>query len=77
MARYYLDCVKELGGVPRIVRGDGGTVNVNVAAMQCFFFRKEGTDSMAGEKSFLYGRSVSNQRIEARWSFLRKNETDW
>lgn len=42
-----------------------------------FFFRKEGTDSMAGEKSFLYGRSVSNQRIEARWSFLRKNETDW
>ena len=77
VARYYLDCVKDLGGVPRTVRGDGGTVNVNVAAMQCFFFRKEGTNSMAGEKSFLYGRSVSNQRIEARWSFLRKNETDW
>ena len=28
-------------------------------------------------KSFLYGRSVSNQRIEAWWSFLRNNDTDW
>ena len=37
MARYYQDCVKDLGGVTRTVRGDGGTVNVNVAAMQCFF----------------------------------------
>ena len=64
MARYYLDCVKELGGVPRTVRGNRGTENVNVAAMQRFF-RKEGTDSMAGEKSFLYWRSVFNQRIEA------------
>jgi hypothetical protein len=27
--------------------------------------------------TFLYGRSVSNQRIEAWWSFLRKSETDW
>lgn len=34
-------------------------------------------DSMAGEKSFLYGCSVSNQRIEAWWSFLRNNDTDW
>ena len=27
--------------------------------------------------SFMYGRSVSNQRIEAWWSFLRKSDTDW
>ena len=76
VARYFVDCVKQLGGVPQIARGDRGTENVNVAAMQ-HFFRRNNTDSMAGEKSFLYGRSVSNQRIEAWWSFLRKNDSDW
>lgn len=50
VARYYLDCVKDLGGVPRTVRGDGGTVNVNVAAMQCFFL----------------GRRVQTQWLERR-----------
>ncbi|XP_078360565.1 uncharacterized protein LOC144644881 [Oculina patagonica] len=76
VARYFLDCVKQLDGVPRAIRGDRGTENVNIAAMQTFF-RNNGTDSMAGEKSFIYGRLVSNQRIEAWWSFLRKNDTDW
>ena len=76
VARYFLDCVKQVGGVPRCVRGDRGTENVNICALQ-HFFRRDGTDPMAGEKSFLYGRSVSNQRIEAWWSFLRKNATDW
>ena len=76
VACYYLDCVKQLNGVPRTVRGDRGTENVNGSALQ-HFFRRNDTDSMAGEKSFLYGRSVSNQRIEAWWSFLRKNDTDW
>ena len=76
VARYFMDCVKQLGGAPRTIRGDRGTENVNIAAMQSFL-RRNGTDSMAGQKSFLYGRSVSNQRIEAWWSFLRYNDTDW
>ena len=76
VARYFMDCVKQLGGAPRTIRGDRGTENVNIAAMQSFL-RRNGTDSMAGQKSFLYGRSVSNQRIEAWWSFLRNNDTDW
>ena len=29
------------------------------------YLRHEGGDSWSGEKSFLYGRSVVNQRIEA------------
>ena len=41
------------------------------------FFRRDGNDALCGEKSFMYGKSVSNQRIEAWWSFLRKSETDW
>lgn len=76
IASYFLDCVKELVGVPRIIRGDQGTENVNVAAIQCFF-RYDDQDDFAGEKSFLYGRSVSNQRIEAWWGFLRRSDTEW
>ena len=76
VARYFLDCVKQVGVVPRCVRGDRGTESVNICALQ-HFFRRDRTDPMAGEKSFLYGRSASNQRIEAWWSFLRKNATDW
>jgi len=42
-----------------------------------FLGRRDGDDSMAGEKSFMYGKSVSNQRIEAWWSFLRRSNMDW
>lgn len=76
ISSFYVSCIKEIKGVPRILRGDRGTENVNVAGLQRFF-RRESDDDMAGNKSFLYGRSVSNQRIEAWWSFLRKSETGW
>ena len=49
VACYFLDCVKQLGSVPRTTRGDRGTENVNIAAMQSFL-RRNGTDSMAGQK---------------------------
>ena len=55
---------------------DTGTENVNIAAMQRFF-RRDGTDVFGEEKSFLYGKSVFNQRFEGWWSFLRKSESDW
>ena len=76
VARYFTECVKQIGGVPRKIRGDAGTENVNVAGVQRFL-RRDDTDSFAGEKSFQYGQSVSNQRIECWWGFLRKTETDW
>ena len=71
VGQYYLSCVKELGGVPRCIRGDCGTENLYIAGMQRFF-HDGGQDSFSGERSFMYGRSVSNQRIEAWWSYLRK-----
>ena len=74
--QYFIDCVQQLCGLPRVVRGDCGTENIHIAAVQRFM-RRNGGDSMAGEKSFLYGKSVTNQRIEAWWSFLRKSNTDW
>ncbi|XP_020913306.1 uncharacterized protein LOC110250983 [Exaiptasia diaphana] len=76
IAKYFHDYVQELGGTSHICRADRGTENVNVAGMQRFF-RRNGYDEFRGDKSFLYGRSVTNQRIECWWAFLRKSETDW
>ena len=54
------------------VRSDCGTENGTVAGTQCFF-RSDGRDIFAGEKSHIYGSSHSNQRIEGWWSFLRRH----
>ena len=76
IASYFLNCVQEGGGTARVVRADNGTENVRVAAIQrCF--RHEASDDFSADKSFLYGKSVSNQRIEAWWGQLRKGCTDW
>ena len=44
--------------------------------MQRFFHRLL-QDDFAGDRSFMYGRSTSNQQNEAWWSLLRKACTDW
>ena len=75
-ARLFLDAVSELKGCPMIVKSDCGTENGIVAATQCFF-RSDGRDLFAGEKSHIYGSSHSNQRIEGWWSFLRRHRTSW
>ena len=41
------------------IRGDHGTENGTVAALQNIF-RAEGTDNFAGERSFQYGKSIAN-----------------
>ena len=53
------------------MRADNGTENVHIAAFQRFL-RREAVDTFAGEKSFMYGKSVSNQRIEAWLDQLRE-----
>ena len=42
------------------IRGDHGTENGTVAALQNIF-RAEGTDNFAGGRSFQYGKSIANQ----------------
>jgi len=76
VAKYFLDTIRQIKGAPSIVRADYGTENVKVAGIQRFL-RRDGTDSFAGINSFMYGKPVSNQRIEAWWGQLRKNSTDW
>ena len=74
VGKYYADYVDTIGGTSRIIRADMGTENVNVEAMQRFF-RRSSEDDFA--RCFMYGRSTSNQRIEAWWGLLRKGCTDW
>ncbi|XP_076842081.1 uncharacterized protein LOC143486114 [Brachyhypopomus gauderio] len=68
---YYLDTVRELGGTARIIRTDLGTENCTVRNIQ-LYLRHSDDDPQAGGRSFIYGHSTSNQRIESWWGFLRK-----
>jgi hypothetical protein len=76
VAFHFLSAVEELKGTPSILHCDLGTENSHLAFLQPFL-RRNGPDSYAGEHSFRYGRSVSNQRIEAWWSQLKKSFTEW
>ena len=76
IASYYLRCLHRLGVVPRIIRADLGNENSVVRFLQPYFrFNDDG--KFSGRKSFMYGKSTSNQRIEAYWSKLRIQYTDW
>jgi hypothetical protein len=75
-SKYFLDCVRQLGGAPKFVRTDRGTENIYIAGIQRFL-RRNCADVIDGGECFLYGKSVSNQRIEAWWSFLRKSYSSW
>lgn len=61
-------------GTASVIKTDHGTGNVNVAAVQRFF-RPNAEDDWAGRNRFLYGKSVSNQWIEAWWGRLGKDCT--
>lgn len=76
IADHFLQCVQQIEGTARIIRAGPGTENVKVEVLQKFF-RANGRDNLAGEKSFMFGKSTANQRIEAWWSFLRNSEKNW
>ena len=66
IANYYLETVKNVGYAPRILRADSGTENLIISLLHPLL-RLDHQDSMSGTKSFMYGRSTANQRIEAWW----------
>ena len=76
ICQYFVDCVRQVGGTAMVIRADHGTENGYVAAVQRFF-RRNAQDDLAAENSFMYGKSVSNQRIEAWWAILGKDCTRW
>ena len=61
---------------PRLLRCDCGTENGKLAQLQPLF-KYNDMDSMSGIRSFMYGKSVSNQRIESRWGILRRQRIQW
>jgi len=40
------------------------------------YLRRSDDDPLAGERSFIYGKSTANQRIESWWGILRKECVD-
>lgn len=74
--RYYLNCVEKTEGCPTVIRLDRGTENVKMAAVQ-YAFRENHLDELSGEKSFRFGTSPANIRIESWWSQLRRHKTGW
>ena len=75
-AKFFVNCVEQIGGCPTLLRTDCGTENGITASIQCFL-RADGDDQFAGEKSHLYGSSTSNQRIECWWSYLKRSRLSW
>lgn len=73
---YFTDAIKKIGVCPRRVRFDCGTENVLVEKIQQIF-RESAADTTFGDKSFIYGTSQNNQRIEAWWSILRKHSAQF
>ncbi|XP_061191700.1 uncharacterized protein LOC133199914 [Saccostrea echinata] len=74
IAAYFINTLEQVNGYPHIVRGDAGTENGTVAAIQNFL-REDDEDSFC-KKAFIYGKSTHNQRIERWWGILRGKCTD-
>ncbi|KAL5007351.1 hypothetical protein ScPMuIL_016157 [Solemya velum] len=71
IASYFIDSVTRKNGCPQRIRADMGTENRFIEQMQIFLRRNHG-DELSGNKSFMYGNSTHNQRIEWFWGCLRK-----
>jgi hypothetical protein len=76
IASFFLESIKELQACPTLLRTDRGTENGSMATVQCFL-RRNHNDSLSGLGAHRYGSSHTTQRIEAWWSFLRKNWSSW
>ena len=72
ISKYVLDFVSKINGSARVARADSGVENCIIAGMQRYFHRDGNQNNC-----FLFGRSTANQRIEAWWSYLRKNCVQW
>ena len=73
---YFLKTVLGLKFVPTVIRSDKGTENVLVECLQ-IALRMDHQDNLSGEKSFMRGKSVHNQRIESFWAQMRHHSADF
>lgn len=68
MASLFVEAIDAFG-VPELLRTDCGTENVIVAGMMAYIHQSD--------DNHLYGKSTSNQRIEALWSRMRSTIIPW
>ena len=64
-----MNAVEAQGQAPALLRTDCGTENGTAASIQAFFHQNE--------NAHIYGKSITNQRIEAFWSKLRPALDGW
>ena len=62
--------------MPKIIRSDRGSENTIIGGIHVYLRQNHG-DNFSGEKSYRYGSSINNQRIESWWSFFRKRKSNW
>ena len=71
IAYYFLKEVEVINGTATKIRADLGSENSYVYGIQTFFRRN---DEFSGNRSFQYGKSTSNPRIES-WCSVYKRDT--
>ena len=74
---YFLKTVFDLEYVPTLIRSDKGSENTLVESLQISLRTEYHQDNLAGEKSYIKGKSVHNQRIESFWGQMRRHSVDF
>ncbi|XP_033747511.1 uncharacterized protein LOC117332637 isoform X2 [Pecten maximus] len=72
----FAQCVDELKGCPMVLQADPGTESGIMGSLQCLF-RHTSNASFSGIRSYRVVRSIFNQRIEAWWSVMRRQQCEW
>jgi len=72
--KYYINTIK-IHGFPKAIRVDKGAETVLLAAAQ-FAFRRAQKPDIPLEKTWAYGTSTKNQRIERWWRSLTEGQTE-
>ncbi len=76
VAKYFVDYIRQVKAVPHIIRTDRGTENTLIEDIQ-IAFRYHDNDDHSDFKSFMYGKSTSNQRIERWWGSMRQGAMNY
>lgn len=72
---WYLELVKEFGGIPQKLTTDRGTETVHLAGYQLHLGRTFGNNPARDNRYHAYVPSTRNQKIEAFWSQMQDSLT--
>ncbi|KAA1105901.1 hypothetical protein PGT21_023607 [Puccinia graminis f. sp. tritici] len=69
---YYLQLVKQMGGIPRRTTTDRGAETIHMAGHQINLTEQYNIESTDSSQAHLFTKSTHNQKIECLWSQLMK-----